>query len=605
MNGALLRSQLAPRFLRLKAARELASQGTLASLKLVEEVLPQLDDELVDCLLEHWPASGRHELCALLLTTRRGRARLGRRWGDPVWVLAGARSLLERPSERLAEQLLSKPLDDPALRGLVLLAAGRLEAYCELDFDGNLLKGLLARASPASRSWLLQLLAGAGRGDLVARATREADTPLAYLSDEDFEQRMDILGEGELGSLLARLKDLRPVQAARLVERLRQQGFQPAPESAAAWSTLSVVPIPSVRVLRGRLSRPTWLDLFPDEPARLLGCSPDGRHRAWVGGDTLTCLASDGDWQAEAGQANQLEVSTDGVVCLCDGLRSRAWSKGSLLWECWANRLLAGPGGELAFWTDDELWLSKSAEPPIFRWQLPDYALPGIWSFYADNPWLGVGLSTGQVLCISVEGEERPQAVAAHTRPVRHLQGSRERLVTACDLEVTSWECRDGVPGGLEFIQTLRCSASSLSSAGPTLALSQPGRLLVVRSGREWQCPVDARAIQVTRLGVLVADPSGHPFLWDYQRDRMGDLGDPGFAVEAWGPGGWALGRGRAARISPVPLADQPLSRIPMKAVEMVGPDCLPFMSAVLGWLHQFSIQLGEGETSPFDVLLD
>ncbi|MEW6279430.1 MAG: hypothetical protein AB1758_12445, partial [Candidatus Eremiobacterota bacterium] len=117
MNAALVRAQLAsplsPRFMRLKAARELARSGTLAGLRVLEEVLASLDGELVDCLLDHWPASGRHELCALLLEHDAARERLDRRLSDESWLKAAARSLLHRPDDRLAEGLLASPPRDP------------------------------------------------------------------------------------------------------------------------------------------------------------------------------------------------------------------------------------------------------------------------------------------------------------------------------------------------------------------------------------------------------------------------------------------------------------------------------------------------------------
>lgn len=572
LKRARLLGRLSPRWLRLATCRELGAEADLASLK---ELLRLGWHEGLLEMARAWPTAQRTRLCAHLLDCPVGWQAAQILLAEEEWRVSAAWSVLQNRPRALDDLVARFSPADPAARSLLLLFAGRLQEYEELDFDRRYLASALENAPPVVRTLLLRHTASLGRSDLVSHQR----VPWCRLDWPEFEARLELLG-GSLESILA---ELRADQAARALQILRDRGQQgeleellgagvPDPATVRQWLSLPV-----------ELGRRTADYASPSGTARI---TPEGLLvQDWSGREVLlpesrvveAVFSPDG---------THLALDRGGVLALYElgnGALRGTWHG--------VERFRFGPEHHLAVVERSHV-LGSLWTPTVDPANLPALVPGRVMSMAVRFDRVAMGLETGEIALwwgrewampyLFSDRHQQPLLLTEFVGPDMLLTGTRE--------EVFLW--RVGQPGQLERLQVVArgqffrfaCSAGRLLLAGSdgvlVWSLLDPRRVETLPHGNVGQMGVSGRQ-------AFVSDSDGQVF----QGEKS--LGWFGAHLRGLYPSLdelVVLTAGEAVRLSlHRQLIELPLGELRQKLSAEQG-----FLGQIFGRLHRYSIQLGE-----------
>ncbi len=603
-------SRFSPKSFKLKAAEEIGRRGSLRQL---DKFLAQLTPDLIEVALRSWTPIGKPELME---------AHFGRPPVGPVleellrldttasgWREAAARSLLLRPDEARAHLLLERyPPFDARHKALLLLMAGRIDEYAELDFDHEHLKTLFTRAPASTRSLLLSQLSRHGRSDVVTALASRSTTPWSWMSAEEFRHRLELLSESrELESLLLKIGELRLQQIQWLLERMRDTRQYPKNEATRNLLESWLDRIPAGLEWASQLDRPAVLRQIPGRRLR-------GKHfytRDGVGGlpvpnllkaewlpsrKSFCTLTRQGHFRAHHPRRPE--------VVIYERPRVRGFAVGSFY--CALNRL-----GRVVYLD------SKFHKIEAIRFEGDD--LRGLFLleddsvlFVTDVGYIRTHSPTGKVGWDFVTpGQDEP----AESAFLNRLDG---QLVVVTPTQVTLWETEplsrtgtlprpDGWVTAAAFAPT---GEMALGTASGEVALYSAGG--TIESLRR---PARISALTIADTGIVVAEESGEVSFWLPRSGKVRTLqGTGGSGVEALAiheEGVWLMGLERSVLLSLRRSLDEtPLAKLGLENKDFphpLDPRVRGLLQDMLGFHLRHHIQVEDAPDlgGDYDVLLD
>ncbi len=568
LKRARLFGRLSPRWLKLATCRELGAAADLPSLK--ELLRAGWVEGLVE-MARAWPPAQRTRLCAHLLEGGWEAAEV--LLAEEDWRVAAAWSVLQQRPTRLEELVTRFPPADRAARSLLLLFAGRLDAYEELDFDRRYLSEALETAPPAVRTLLLRHTASLGRADLVSHQS----VPWCQLEWPEFEARLQLLGD-DLDRILP---ELRADQAARAMEL---RGVQGLPDPATVRNWLSV----PAELGRQRADYACANRVARQRPDRLEVSDWDGNSTVLPEKKVVDVVFSP--------DGTRVAVDRGGVVVLYQGSTwLNAWNRVELFcFDPDGNLAVVERNGVLG-----SLW-TPAVEESAVPWVSPHRVM----SMASRGVQVALGLESGEIGVWWSENPNFPYLFPGyHEQPViLTVFLGRDKLLTGTRREIFLWQVGP-CPGQLSRLQVVaRGEFASFQSAQNRLvvagadgvlgwSLDEPSR---VETLKIW--PVEQ--VATSGLRMFASDPQGQ--VWCGSKS----LGHHGMGIRGLFPSRdelIVLGRREAIRLS----LRQNLIDLPLRELRRLKGDDEGFLSRLFDHMHRFSITLGEETvTRDEDILL-
>jgi WD40 repeat protein len=266
---------------------------------------------------------------------------------------------------------------EPGPRALFYFLTGQWGRYEALDFDRGLLRAAYRAAGGPLRQRIAEAARRAGRVEWVEAVTRDAPADmLAELGDPGWQATVEVLSAAQQWPEMWRLAQEAPAAwAARLLNRLREAGWQPAQPAefeelarlAKGWEEPEVAALPRARTVVPEPAAPcTALALTPD--GRLLACADEHgsvQLRRLPAGDLLRSLG------ALPGRITALAFSPDGRLLAGGGEAGRV-----SVWDCGDGRVLRElppqqwPVEQLALGPDGRLLIVADSYRPARLWDL-------------------------------------------------------------------------------------------------------------------------------------------------------------------------------------------------------------------------------------------